>query len=413
MKKSTVYIIGAGFSGLTLAFRLLQKGFKVHIYEQNSQAGGLIQTLPLGNDFAETAAPSITRTIAVKKLCDDLAVDFILPKKLSKKRWIFRGRPHKWPLRIIETLELIYRFVSARIRKQLRPLPQETLNQWGSRVLGPAASHYLLETALQGIYAGDGQRLSASLLLSQLFNPHREKFKGVLGFKNGMGTLIKALEIKILSLGGEVHYSSKVTLSEMELMQSKNPGPVVLATSADAAALFLEPRFETLSHLLRRIEMIPLVTATVFFPEEKNLTHGFGCLIPRNLGINVLGVLINSDIFTKPDGLRSETWIIGGATNKNFINFSDQEVVEIILKERLQILKSHAKIQKIKIVRWPKALPHYNTDLEKLLPLLAEAEKVLETQQVYLHGNYLGALGLSKVLDRTENLCKDLDGSYG
>lgn len=412
MKKSTVYIVGAGFSGLTLAFRLLQKGFKVHLYEKNSTVGGLIQTLPLGSDFAESAAPSITRTIAVKRLCDDLGVDFILPKKVSKKRWIFRGRPHKWPLGIFETIVLIYCFISCRIKKQLRPLSNETLNQWGTRVLGPAASHYLLETALQGIYAGDGQRLSASLLLSQLFNPNREKFKGVLGFKNGMGSLMKALENKVVSLGGKLHFSATLNLTEVELLQSKSPGPLIIATSADAAALFLETRFETLSRLLRKIEMIPLIAATVFFPEEKNLTHGFGCLIPRNLELNVLGVLINSDIFHKPEGLRSETWIIGGATNKNFINHTDQEVVEIILKERLQIFKSHAKIQSIKIVRWPKALPHYDTELEKLLPLLESAEKVLETRQIYLHGNYLGALGLSKILDRTENLCKELDSFY-
>jgi oxygen-dependent protoporphyrinogen oxidase len=413
MKKSTVYIVGGGFSGLTLGFRLIQKGFSVQIFEQNAQPGGLIQSIPLGSDFAETAAPSVTRTIAVKKLCDDLGIDFILPKKLSKKRWIFRGRPQKWPLGIMETVVFVYRFVSARFKKQLQPLSEETLNQWGSRVLGPAASHYLLETALQGIYAGDGQRLSASLLLSQLFNPRREKFKGVLGFKNGMGSLINSMETKIIALGGKLHYSASVNLTQLELLQAKNPGPIVVATSADAAALFLETRFETLSRLLRKIEMMPLVAATVFFPEEKNLTHGFGCLIPRNLGLNVLGVLINSDIFNKPDGLRSETWIIGGATNKTFIKYSDQEIIEIILRERLQIFKSHAKIQNIKIVRWPKALPHYDTELEKLLPLLEEAEKVLETRQIYLHGNYLGALGLSKILDRTEKLCKDLDGLYG
>ena len=40
MKNTRIAIIGSGFSGLASAALLAQKGYEVHIYEKNDQAGG-------------------------------------------------------------------------------------------------------------------------------------------------------------------------------------------------------------------------------------------------------------------------------------------------------------------------------------------------------------------------------------
>ena len=43
--QETVAVIGAGISGLTAAFRLLQMGIPVTVYEAGPQAGGVINSV--------------------------------------------------------------------------------------------------------------------------------------------------------------------------------------------------------------------------------------------------------------------------------------------------------------------------------------------------------------------------------
>ena len=47
MKKAI--IIGGGIGGLSIAARLLHKGFKVELYEKNNSIGGKTNTLKLGD----------------------------------------------------------------------------------------------------------------------------------------------------------------------------------------------------------------------------------------------------------------------------------------------------------------------------------------------------------------------------
>ena len=47
--KMKIIIIGAGISGLSLAARLLYKGFDVTIYEKNSRVGGKTNIIKRGN----------------------------------------------------------------------------------------------------------------------------------------------------------------------------------------------------------------------------------------------------------------------------------------------------------------------------------------------------------------------------
>lgn len=398
--KETVHIIGAGFSGMTLAYRLSQKGIPVIVYDKGQEIGGMISTHSMGPTFAETAAPSISRTQRVEDFCKELGVDFITPSEKSKNRFIFRGEIKKWPLGVFETLGLISRAVIAKLTGKLAPRPLETLEQWGVRNLGARASHFTIETAMQGVYAGDARELSASLLLGPLFKKNRERFKGALGFKSGMTEFFAALKTKIEAQGAIVLLKSNVDLDLLK-------GPVVIATSADKACDLLKSRSQNLSSLLEKIQMIPLITATVVFEKVENLPEGFGCLIPRSQNLKTLGVLINSSIFDRGWNSRSETWIIGGATEPDLVASSESEIKEMILTERKQIFNTEAPIRDARIFRWNKALPHYTVELEKILLDLEIPRQQLETEQrIFLHGNYLGGVGLSKILEQTDTLAE-------
>lgn len=398
--KQTVHIIGAGFSGLTLAYRLSQKGIPVVVYDKKDRTGGLIQTVKLDQGFAETAAHSISRTVRIEKLCNDLGLSILEPSPLSRKRYIFRNGLRRWPLSKFETFVMVVKALFAKLTGRLRPQKTETLAQWGRRNLGRKASHFLLETAMQGIYAGEAENLSASLILGPMFNKNRERFKGIVGFQGGMNELIEALTKAVERNGGRFVLRKDVRMSDLD-------GSIVVATDAASAAELFAPHQPKVSRLLEKIEILPLTTVTANY-KLAQLPQGFGCLIPRSQNISAVGVLFNSSIFSRQWTFRSETWIFGGATDKMTVALSDDQLKKTLLSDRKNVLGTLTAPQEVFISRWKKALPHYSIQLENILGELGPLEEKLKEEKIYLHGNYLSGIGLSKILERTDRLADEI-----
>ena len=59
-----------------------------------------------------------------------------------------------------------------------------------------------------------------------------------------------------------------------------------------------------------------------------------------------------------------------------------------------------------RITRWPEALPHYTVDLERVLPQLQGMKN-----GVILIGNYLGDIGLARILERAARLPEEIRGA--
>ncbi|RYZ84294.1 MAG: hypothetical protein EOP06_18310 [Proteobacteria bacterium] len=53
-----------------------------------------------------------------------------------------------------------------------------------------------------------------------------------------------------------------------------------------------------------------------------------------------------------------------------------------------------------KIYRWPKALPHYTVEHHALI------SQIVLPRNLFLNGNYIDVIGLSKILERTYNLVR-------
>ena len=73
----TIKVVGAGFSGLTTAYFLVKRGFKVQIIEKTSRAGGLIETLQTEHGLVEKAANGIlfharTATYVARQILEEV-----------------------------------------------------------------------------------------------------------------------------------------------------------------------------------------------------------------------------------------------------------------------------------------------------------------------------------------------------
>ena len=54
-----IAIIGAGLAGLTAAFRLMQSGHHVEVFEARERLGGRVLTVPLGDSYVEMGGQAL------------------------------------------------------------------------------------------------------------------------------------------------------------------------------------------------------------------------------------------------------------------------------------------------------------------------------------------------------------------
>ena len=381
-------MVGGGFSGLATAYYLSRAGIPVEIVEKTDRLGGLIATLQTPNGLVETAAIGMRNSARVDAVCRDLGLRMLCPtRRSSRARYIYRQRPRRWPLNPGEWLALGARFATATARGSRCPRPLETVEQWGARVLGHRATRWLLGPTLQGVYAGDPACLSASLVFGALGRPTGPARKGLVAPARGMQELIDALECRLRT--GEV----SIRLNTPARLDGSTPA--VICTSACDAADCLRDVAPAASQALSTIDMLPLVRITAFYPDEETHQRGRGILFPRGGGIRALGALFNTNIFPHRGGQYSETWIYGGAADRDVVHLPEDELGAVMDRDR-QLLCGRSVPPAARLVhRWRAALPHYDLQLESV-----RAGGFDLPNGVFLVGNYVGGIGVPMLLEQ-------------
>ena len=218
-----IAILGAGFSGLTLAYSLQKKGAEVEVFESTAMPGGLIQT-SYNKVMVESAAHALLSSADVEELFQDLGIEMVKAGYVSNSKWIFRNdKPQKWPLSFSETIR------SLGIPK--KPKALETMAEWSKRCFSSELNQFLVAPAFQGVYGAQTDKLSASLILNRSFTPKKGKIKGSVAPLNGMNDLTHKLANKL-----KIQYNSKENLESLK----QKFDVVVIATGIGFAAQLLE-----------------------------------------------------------------------------------------------------------------------------------------------------------------------------
>jgi oxygen-dependent protoporphyrinogen oxidase len=390
----TINVVGAGFSGLTTAYFLAKQGFNVRVIEKADRPGGLISTIRTEHGLVETAANGLLSSARAEAMCADIGVPLLMTQREGRRRFIYRGRPKQVPLTLGEMLS-----VSGRLALNLTkfsPRPFESIGDWGRRVLGRGPTDYLLTPALGGIYAGDPDQLSASLIFGKAnlpdhldtTKPAKGQLHGTVAPPNGMQQLIDGLVEHLRKSG--------VDFVRADHDEARTDQQTIVCLPAGAAAKYLEDFAPELARALSRIEMLSLATVTCFYSDDAAELRGFGCLFPRDQGFRARGLLFNRFIFAGRGPAHAETWIFGGALDQEVVNLTDDEFAQIIAAERERFYGRRDELLDLRVTRWPKALPHYTIGLERILTTLPAPPK-----HIQLVGNYLGRIGLAKILERS------------
>ncbi len=396
-------IVGGGMAGLFAGYYLKKEGIPFTISEKSDRPGGLIHSHKVeGFGIAEEAANGFIWCEELQNICDDIGLEILSPSQYSKNRFLVRGLElRKFPLGIFEIPEV----VSKAIRSH--PEKLETIGDFGRTFFGKTFTRQIIAPGIAGIYGGEIDKLSFEGVLSSVANQmnhtssllgvirhfrkenknkkgRKKKLSGTHSFKGGFGQLPFMLAS---FLKGHIAYNSE---------ENHADGPTILTCPAYVAKDFFQGGIHD---LLSQVEYIPFITTTVFV-KKKNLSRykeGFGCLIPRDEGLTILGVLFNACIF--PDRVDNAEYVSLTCMMRDegcgsIFDMEDSYLIQKIIQPDLErLLGLTASIEAYHMRKWKRGIPLYSPSLVKAWPELDQLLKK-EYPDIRLLGNYTGQISI-------------------
>lgn len=416
-------ILGAGISGLVAAYELLKNGspFEVVIIEQKARAGGWMETDHASGFFFENGPRTFlaSRSPALQALCTALGIKFIASDPQGHGRWLWmEGKLHKTPI-------WSWDFLKALVTEWRVPTKSEDETVWefATRRFNSTVASHVFDPMCLGIHAGDMKQLSIQAcfpLLKEwetkygsvtrgLLNRKRSKGPYLIGFKEGVSSLVARLQEEIERLGGRFFFQENIQVIEMS-----EAGVTVQTDKAsfEGEACISALPCQVLGKLLvSELLEIPLAGATVvnLGYDQKVLKHaGFGYIVSSQENSDVLGVMFNSNAFPQQNHLEEETRLtvmLRGA------NFTEKEAVE----RSLQALKRHLGIEvtpKVaKVVVAKDAFPQMGVGYQAWIKEV-EAKLRERFPRLHLVGNYLSGVGVNDCIARAQSISQHIRGSF-
>jgi oxygen-dependent protoporphyrinogen oxidase len=465
--RAEVVVLGAGISGLTLAWRLRQSSAQVLLAEASSRVGGCISTQSKDGYRWEEGPNSFTPTPALLNLIAEVGLtDQLVLADAKLPRYIYWER-ELLPVPLSPAAALGSRLLS--VGGKLRALQgllgfvppppghEETVRQFFQRQLGSEVAERLVEPFTSGVYAGDPDQLSAVAAFPRvagLEERYGSLFAGALqalrqrpqpspvaiqpppkrgqlgNLRQGLQQLPEALAQKLgdsLRLGwravqlkreGELYWVGFETPEGSRWAAARQ---VVLALPAYEAAALLQELNPPASQLLAEIPYPPVAVVALAYPQEAlpQPLRGFGHLIPRSQGLRTLGTIWASCLFPEraPQGYHSFLSFLGGATDAALARQQGIPPIPALSpEERAQI--AHAELSQVLLTRrvepidlgerlWPRAIPQYTLGHRQRIAQV-QAHLASQTPGIWVCANYLDGVALGDCVRRAEALAQQL-----
>jgi oxygen-dependent protoporphyrinogen oxidase len=174
---------------------------------------------------------------------------------------------------------------------------------------------------------------------------------------------------------------------------------VICALPARALADLRLEGFATTAALsaLAEIEHPPVASVFTGF-RRKDIAHsleGFGVLVPRAEGLNVLGTLFSSSLFPgrAPAGHVALTTFVGGTHKPTLGLLDDHTLAGIVQSELAALLGVRAAPVFVSVRRHPRAIPQYNVGYDRYQDMCINAEA--SAPGLYIGGNCRDGVSLS------------------
>jgi protoporphyrinogen/coproporphyrinogen III oxidase len=455
-----IAIVGGGFAGLALAFRLSQQRQhrRVVLLEATPRLGGKALTEIIETEqgrFLIEAGPD--SFLAAKPWTKQQAVELGLEDRLIPINSIAR------PVSILKNGELIRMpaglnlaapsllkpFVAspllspsgrARVLREpriraLQSDDDESVGDFIHRRLGPEMLDWIAEPLMAGIYNGDPDEMSLLATFPQLRAQERDqgglirsarllrrmRVSGArpaafLTFRDGMQELTAALVDRIGPIartGAHVQVINRrpadttyqIVLANGEHLRAEN---LVMAVSANAAAEALRTAVPDLASHLDRFRTNPAGSISLAFPNESiaRPLPGYGLLVPMKERRPINAVTVASKKFDHraPAGWTVLRVFFGGARSPETMTLSDADLTKMVLLQLQELLGIQSAPLIVRITRWPSGSPQYDVGH---LDRIAELGSLLPPN-LHLTGSSYRGVGLPDLAHEAELLAAKL-----
>ncbi len=449
--RTDILIIGAGISGLTAGFRLKQQNLDFIITEASENPGGAIESKKSNGWILENGPNTLLVTNKyVQNVIDEcgLSDDVIHASKRAKNRYIVRNRvPLALPTSPVALFSSPLFSLKTKMGIMAEPFrkkgadPDESLGSFVRRRLGQEFLDYAINPFVAGVYSGDPDLLSTrlafpklwdieqkhgSLIMGAIKGPGKDadptdiprSKAGMITFKNGNDSLTYALSEK---LSGRLKLNHKVDKIQPEnegytvSFKGNNPSvfasKVIITTPLHSAGSFFG---DDIKDLFANDELIkyPAVNVVHFGFTADQIRHpldGFGMLIPEKEKLSLLGTLFNSSLFpgrTPDENHVLLTCFVGGVRNPEIAALNDDEMTKSVLKDLSNILGISGDPLMTHIRRWPRAIPQYGLEYQKVYNALENIEGTYPG--IHFLGNFRNGISVPDCIKNGWRLAEEI-----
>ncbi len=460
--KPKIAVVGGGVAGLTVAFELLDRsgpgsdGIELTCLEAADRPGGNIRTSHeegftyewAANGFLDNvpATPALVRRL-------DLDPRLLASEAAAARRFVFRsGRMREVPTGPAAFLKSDIIPLGGKLRLLCEPMAwgrpdtgDESVFNFASRRIGPAAARILVDAMVSGVFAGDSRRLSLAACfpkMRRMEDEHGSLFRAMLAmrksrgdsggpagpggtltsFRDGLQELTDALARRLgssLKLNQPVERLStpgsrgfRLHLRHGEFLDVDG---VILACPAWHASGMIESLDSDLAAKLATVPSAGVCVVHLGFRLEDldSAPDGFGLLVPRGEGPRILGVLFSSNIFRHraPGGHALLTVMAGGAHDPAALELDDEALVRLVRRDVRTTTGVGAEPDFVRIIRHSRGIPQYEMGHPQRL---AEIDVCVDRHPgLWLSGNSYRGIAINACVDEAPKIAQAALESLG
>lgn len=448
-----IAIIGGGISGLAALHFLRQKyadSCEVKLYEKENRLGGTIGT-DRAEGYSSDWGPNgfLDKVPLTLKLVEEIELTNRLERAnpKSENRFIYRkGRLHAIsasPIKFLSSpllsLSGRLRLISEPFRKAKRDSEDESIFDFAKRRIGVEAAENLIVPMVSGIYGGDVRKLSlescfpvmqemerdyGSLFRAMIARKREKSSSGgpagpggrLTSFKTGLYTIIERfgeLYSDYIETGADACKIEKSGHGYRLHLKRGSPldfNAIIFATPSYVLADILRNFDSSLADLFGTIPYASISVVCCGYDRKSvaNDLNGFGFLIPRAEGKRLLGSIWTSSIFEErsPDGMVQLRSMIGGATDPDAVNLSDDDALDLVHSELTDIVGISAKPSYVRIFKWKRGIPQFELGHPEKLAKLAQFSR--KYPGIGFTGNAYDGIGLNDCVIRSEKVVSEI-----
>jgi oxygen-dependent protoporphyrinogen oxidase len=459
-----VVIVGAGISGLAIAYRLQEAAphLEITLLEERTRPGGTVWTDRHEGFQVETGAngflDSNPSTIALSR---DLGLgDRLVPasEAAAKNRYLFLGgrlRPLPGSLGAFLRTDLLswrgkLAFLAERFRRRRRSGPEESVAAFARRRAGREVADTLADALVTGIYAGDPELLgmrAAFPRLAALEERYGSVSKGfgrlararrseaaargepkpepgrMWSFREGLRLLIEtlcdrlpqapALGVAVQRINGadEVGGRSRWLVIAQGSERWSADALILTCPAYRQAAILADLDPELADRIAgipyNRVAVVALGYRRADVPGDVN---GFGYIAPQRTRRDLLGVQWCSSIFPQraPEGQILLRAMCGGWHRPEVVGWDDDQLLEAVRGELRLAMGITAPPRFHAIVRWDRAIPQYHLGhLERVAWI---EERTARYPGLFLGGNAYHGVALNDCTEQGVLVARRVSG---